>query len=38
MIITFFRTDRPAGMLQIPYLLWLTFAAYLNLGVWYLNR
>ncbi|MBO4937451.1 MAG: tryptophan-rich sensory protein [Oscillospiraceae bacterium] len=38
MIITFFRTDRPAGKLQIPYLLWLTFAAYLNLGVWYLNR
>ncbi len=27
-----------AGWLQIPYLLWLTFALYLNAGVWILNR
>lgn len=27
-----------AGKLQIPYLIWLLFAAYLNLGVWFLNR
>ena len=27
-----------AGRLMIPYLLWLSFAAYLNLGVWLLNR
>ncbi len=27
-----------AAWLQIPYLLWLTFAVYLNAGVWYLNR
>lgn len=26
-----------AGNLQIPYVAWLLFAAYLNLGVWYLN-
>ena len=26
-----------AGWLQIPYLLWLTFALYLNAGVWILN-
>lgn len=26
-----------AGLLQIPYLLWLTFAAYLNFTVWRLN-
>lgn len=38
MTLTFRRIDRPAALLQIPYLLWLTFAAYLNLGVWYLNR
>ena len=38
MLLTFRRVDRPAALLQIPYLLWLTFAAYLNLGVWYLNR
>ena len=38
MILTFRKVDPPAAKLQIPYLLWLTFAAYLNLGVWYLNR
>lgn len=38
MIFLFYRTDPLAGKLQIPYLLWLSFAAYLNLGVWYLNR
>ena len=29
---------RPAALLQIPYLLWISFAAYLNWGVWMLNR
>ena len=38
MSLTFRKLDPPAAKLQIPYLLWLTFAAYLNLGVWYLNR
>lgn len=38
MIRSFFRTDPAAAKLQLPYLLWLTFAAYLNAGVWYLNR
>ena len=37
MILTFRESDSTAGKLQIPYLLWLSFAAYLNLGVWYLN-
>lgn len=27
-----------AGKLQIPYLIWLTFAAYLNLAIYLLNR
>lgn len=27
-----------AAILQLPYLFWLMFAAYLNFGVWYLNR
>lgn len=27
-----------AAKLQIPYILWLCFAAYLNFGVWWLNR
>ncbi len=37
MILVFWKTDPLAAILQIPYLLWLTFAAYLNLGVWRLN-
>ena len=37
MILTFYKVDATAAYLQIPYLLWLTFAAYLSLGVWYLN-
>ena len=27
-----------AGWLQVPYLVWVLFAAYLNAGVWILNR
>ena len=38
MIILFYRIDRRAGLLQIFYLLWLSFAAYLNLGIWLLNK
>lgn len=38
MIITFYKTDKLAALLQIPYLLWLTFAAYLNFAVWIINR
>ena len=38
MILQFRRADPPAAKIQVPYLIWLTFAAYLNLGVWYLNR
>jgi tryptophan-rich sensory protein len=37
MIITFRKVDRLAANLQLPYLLWLTFAAYLSAGVWLLN-
>ena len=38
MILAFRKVDPLAALLQIPYLLWLTFAAYLSFGVWYLNR
>ena len=38
MILTFRKIDPLAALLQIPYLLWLTFAAYLNWGTWQLNR
>lgn len=37
MILTFRKVDSLAAKLQIPYLVWLTFAAYLNFGVWLLN-
>ena len=38
MTILFSRINRKAGLLQVFYLLWLSFAAYINLGVWLLNR
>ena len=38
MAVNFYRTDKAAGLAQIPYLLWLTVAACLSFGVWYLNR
>lgn len=37
MILTFRKVEPLAAWLQLPYLLWLTFALYLNAGVWYLN-
>ena len=37
MILAFRKTEPLAGLLQIPYLLWITFAAYLNWGTWQLN-
>ena len=38
MTLEFRKTDRPAAWLQIPYILWLCFAAYLNFGTWMLSR
>jgi len=37
MIRSFQKQDSLASLLQIPYLLWVTFAAYLNFMVWQLN-
>ena len=37
MILVFRQVDPLAALLQIPYLLWVTFAAYLNYDVWQLN-
>ena len=37
MILTFRRVDSLAAWLQVPYFLWVSFAAYLNFGVWMLN-
>ena len=38
MLLAFRQVDVPAARMQIPYLLWVLFAGYLNLGVWALNR
>ncbi|MBQ3135248.1 MAG: tryptophan-rich sensory protein [Oscillospiraceae bacterium] len=38
MLLTFRRVDPLAGWLQLPYVLWVSFAAYLTAGVWLLNR
>ncbi len=37
MIINFYRKDKIAGLINIPYLLWLIFAAYLNYSIYLLN-
>ena len=37
-IAQFFKVSTPAALLLIPYLLWVTFASGLNLGIFLLNR
>ncbi len=38
-MITLFKKIKPvAAYLQIPYLLWVTFATILNISIYYLNR
>lgn len=37
-IIEYFKTSKIAGYLQIPYIIWLLFALYLNYQVLILNR
>lgn len=36
-IISFYKINKTAALLMTPYLIWLTFAGYLNLGVYILN-
>lgn len=36
-MVLFLRTDRRAGMLFLPYVAWVSFAAVLNWQVWLLN-
>ncbi len=36
-IFLFYKTDKRAGLLQLPYLLWVSFAGYLNLSIYFLN-
>ena len=34
----FGEVSAAAAKLLLPYLIWVTFAGYLNLGIWWLNR
>jgi tryptophan-rich sensory protein len=36
-LVAFARLRRAAGLLLVPYLLWVSFAAYLNFRLWRLN-
>lgn len=35
--IKFFRIEKKSGWLMLPYILWVSFAAYLNWGIYVLN-
>jgi tryptophan-rich sensory protein len=34
----FFKIDKNAGRLLIPYMIWVSFATILNASIWWLNR
>ena len=38
MIWSFKDINKTAAYLNIPYLVWLTFAGYLNFSIWFMNR
>jgi len=37
-LLKFKKISKPAALLLVPYLLWVSFAAVLNFFLWYLNR
>jgi len=37
-IMNFYQINKTAGLILIPYLLWVSFASLLNFSVYYLNR
>ncbi len=38
MILIFYKINRTAALIQIPYLLWVSFASVLNAAIWILNK
>lgn len=36
-MVLFFRISKPAMWLLVPYILWVSFASYLNYSIWILN-
>lgn len=36
-IIAFYKISKPAASLLVPYILWVSFAGYLNYSIWQLN-
>ena len=38
MTVEFYKRNKISGLLQIPYILWIVFASYLNLALYLLNR
>ncbi len=36
-IVMFYRVSRPAAWLMLPYIVWVSFAAYLNGAIYFLN-
>ncbi len=37
-MLKYYKINKIAAYLQIPYLLWVTFAGYLTFAIWYLNK
>lgn len=36
-VLAFFQKSKPAGLLMVPYLAWVSFASVLNFSIWQLN-
>ncbi|MBI2122382.1 MAG: tryptophan-rich sensory protein [Candidatus Sungbacteria bacterium] len=36
-MVVFYKISKPAAYLLLPYILWVSFAAYLNYSIWMLN-
>ena len=36
-MVVFYKISKPAAYLLVPYLLWVSFASYLNYSIWVLN-